>query len=148
MRNREGSGDEGETLVELLVSIALLGIASIAIMASITMGLKASALSAGLAQNQNLLRNWAEVLNATPYIDCATASSYGVPIGMNVPSNVDLVVTEVAYWDEGTSSFIGSCSTDEGAQRLTLQTTVESGTNQPSVNELKIVIRKPCVSGC
>ncbi len=148
MRNREGSGDEGETLVELLVSIALLGIASIAIMASITMGLKASALSAGLAQNQNLLRNWAEVLNATPYIDCATASSYGVPIGMDVPANVDLVVTEVAYWDEGTSGFIGSCSTDEGAQRLTLQTTVESGTNQPSVNELKIVIRKPCVSGC
>ncbi len=148
MRSRPRTTDKGETLVELLVSIALLGVAALAILASITMGLKASALASSLAQNQNVLRNWAEVLEVTPYVNCATSDSYPVPLGLDVPTNVDLSITDVKYWDPATSTFLGTCGPDNGTQQLTLEAEAASGANQPSVDQLIVVLRKPCESTC
>lgn len=149
MSNRRRTDDGGESLIELLVSIALLGIASIAILASITMGLKAAALSSGMSSNQNILRNWAEVLEATPYVDCATTKTYVAPVGMAVPPNVTLTMLEMQYWNSEKNDFVAECGTDEGLQRVTLAATAASGTpDKPTVDELRVVIRKPCRSGC
>lgn len=137
--------DRGDTLVEILVSVAILGIAVVAILGAIAMTATASGLHRDTASVQNLLHNWAESVSDGPYTACASAATVqsAVP-SPALPTGFSAQVTAVRYWDG--SAFAGSCGTDQGLQRITLSI---AGPGSPgAAGTLDVVRRRPCGSGC
>ncbi len=135
--------DAGETLVETLVSIALLGIASAAVIGSVTMGVRAATMNVDNGTNQNLARNWAEQIEAMPYVPCAqvdTAYVYVVPPAL--PAGTTLSITKIRYWDgaayqDSTPGCVDS--SDKGLQEIAL---LARSTNSMPTQEFTLVIVK------
>jgi len=138
-------GDTGETLIELLVAIVILGIAVVAILGGIVVIVESSTLHRKQAQSQNWLRSWAEQISAATYNDCAAAGGFSLP-SPSLPSGFTPTVTAVQYWT-GTS-FSNSCASDQGIQKVTLRVAVANGLYPGFTQSLDVVVRKPCVSSC
>lgn len=144
----------GETLVELLISIVLLGIASTAVIGTITMGIKAASIATGTGNDQNVLRNWAEQIEAMPYDLCAYPSQpapVAYPNSATLPTGTTLSITDIRYWDG--SAYVassGACvdANDKGLQEITLSASSPAAGPTPVEATLKIVKRRGCVSGC
>jgi Tfp pilus assembly protein PilV len=135
--------DAGESLVELLVSIAIFGIAVLAILGALTMSASSSSLHEGQAKGQNLLRNWAEKVSADAYTVCATPASITGPGPL--PSGYTSSVSAVRYWNSSTLTFGTACTAanDSGLQRVTLR--VEAPSSLGSFTQsLDVVVRRPC----
>lgn len=152
MTNRQVTSDEtpprdrGESLVELLVSISILGVAVTAILGAIAMTATASGLHRDTASVQNHLHNWAEAIsNAPDYTVCASAGVLQAAVpAPGLPSGWSAAVSDVDYWD-GTG-FAEACGTDQGIQRITLSMT---STGSPvAQGTLDVVLRRRCGSGC
>ena len=139
------AGDAGETLVELLVAVVILGLAFVAILGGILVSVETSTLHRRQAQSQIALRAWAEQIAGGAYSDCATTAGFGAPTA-TLPSGFTAAVGAVQYWN-GTA-FVASCAGDTGIQRVTLRMTVAASLYPGFVQTLDVVVRKPCVSSC
>ena len=143
----------GETLVELLVSITLLGVAGAAVMGTLLMGTRASSVTTGSSVNQNVLRNWAEQVEAMPYVLCAYPTKIPAPY-QNIPvppTGTSLAITQIRYWDGSAYQLSGpSCLdvNDKGLQEVTLQATSNTIVTGDPQTQLVIVKRRGCASGC
>jgi type II secretory pathway pseudopilin PulG len=143
VRARRPRGDQGETLVEVTVSVILLGITVVALIGGLVTAVMMSDVHRKQARAQAYVRNFAEaiqqgVLSSGGYKPCGQPADYlsAAPTAAGLVPSVD----PVEYWN-GTS-FVTTCGTDGGVQRLTLRVTV---TGDSRVAEsLQIVIRKPC----
>lgn len=138
--------DRGESLVELLVSISILGVAVVAILGAIAMTATASGLHRDTASVQNHLHNWAEaVSNAPGWTACASAAVVQAAVpAPALPTGWSAAVSDVDYWN-GTA-FVETCGTDQGIQLVTLSIT--SGGSPVAQGTLDVVRRRPCGSGC
>jgi Tfp pilus assembly protein PilV len=136
--------DAGESLVELLVSIAIFGVAVLAILGALTMSASSSSLHEGQAKAQNALRNWAEQISGATYVECASAAQ--IATAATVPSGGS--VGAVRYWSTSAKSFSGTCS-NSGLQQVTLNYSAPSSLGA-FTQSLDVIIRKPCltVSSC
>ncbi|HZR15534.1 MAG TPA: type II secretion system protein [Acidimicrobiia bacterium] len=118
-------GERGETLVEILVTIAVVGITLTGILGGIALAVRSSGEQQGRATAETVLRDEAEaVLSRTvTYVPCATTSSYRP--SYTPPSGWQASITAVQYWDGKTpAGWLGTCpSPDNGLQRLTLSAT-------------------------
>jgi type II secretory pathway pseudopilin PulG len=141
------TGDRGETLIELLVTVVILGTAVVALVGGLALAVRVSDMHRKQATAGAAVRAFAEALQtmvaATPtgYVDCADDTTYegtytGAPAGY-VPD-----VTAVSYWDG--AAFVATCTTDTGVQRVSL--TVASADGRAS-ESLDVVLRKPCRLG-
>ena len=139
--------DSGETLIELLMAIAIMGIVAVSLVGGVT----TSIIISGIHRNQGTagaaVRSYAESIvkyvSAGSYVDCATTSSY-VPatVGYTVPTGFTVPAYTIQYW---TGSAWGACqSPDSGIQQVTL--TVRSS-DQRATESLAVVLRKPCGIG-
>lgn len=137
--------DAGETLVELLMTVVILGIATAGISGALLVSTKASALHQQQALAQNALRSWAEQVGAGAYTPCAAAGSFGAP-SPALPTGLTAAVSAVQYWN-GTA-FTGTCGADTGIQRVTLRITATNGLSAPLTDTVAVVVRRPCVSSC
>lgn len=138
----------GETLIETLVSVALLGIASVAVIGSVTMGIRASAINSGNGTNQNLTRNWAEQISAMPYDLCAQTTAYHNTSPL--PAGTTLTISQIKYWNGAVYQVsTPSCvnANDKGLQQIELQAQSDSPTGAQQFR-LVIVKRRECASGC
>lgn len=140
------TGDErGESLIELLASTAILGLAVVAIIGALMMAVDTSALHRDQVRTQNLLRNWAETVSDTTYNDCAGTRSFPSPEPL--PAGFTAQVTAVQYWTG--STFSATCSPpDSGLQKVTLKIGAPPGLHVSWDEELDVIVRKPCESGC
>ncbi len=75
---RRVRADRGETLIELVISIAILGICVVAIGAGIIGTVMISTVHRDQADASTILHNYAEALQATTYSACA-GSTYSLP---------------------------------------------------------------------
>lgn len=144
---RDVSTDGGETLIELLVAIAVMGIAAVAIVGSLTTGILVSGIHRNEATAGAAVRGYAEAIEtsiaAGNYVDCASTSSYSASaVAFAAPTGFVISAYTITYW---TGSAWGSCTTpDGGVQRVTL--TVSSADGK-AVESLAVILRKPCATG-
>ncbi len=131
--------DRGESLLELLISVTILGIGVVALLS----GMGAAALTSGLHRQQAVsataVRAAAEALQAdtVAYAPCAT--TYAVP-GYNGPP---VTVQVDRYWRAG--QWQTGCSAhadDHGAQQVRL--TLAPPDPRVRAETLVVVKRKPC----
>ncbi|MEV7583337.1 prepilin-type N-terminal cleavage/methylation domain-containing protein [Streptomyces erythrochromogenes] len=113
-RPRRPRGEEGETLVEVLVALVLMGIAFAAVFGGIGTAIISSDRQQKVTTADSVVRSAAEKVVSAPYASCARG--YGTP---TPPEGYTLTV-EVEYWD-GVGAFGPACPTaDTGVQKVTL----------------------------
>jgi prepilin-type N-terminal cleavage/methylation domain-containing protein len=138
--------DRGETLIELVVAVMIMGIALVAILGGVGVSILMSDIHRKQATAGAYVRDYAEaienVVASGGYLDCATTTTYGSPAGFAVPSGYEKAVVAVKYWD-GTG-WRSSCSSDTGLQQVTLQINSDDTRTAARVTErLVVVLRKP-----
>jgi type II secretory pathway pseudopilin PulG len=118
-RTRSGAltPESGTTLMELLMTVAILGVA----FASLIGGMFTFSYGASAHQHQangaEYIREYAEAAAGTPYQVCATPASY-VPTTFAVPANWVAAPIVVTYWNG--AAFVATCPPDSGLQRVHL----------------------------
>lgn len=159
----------GETLIETVLAVMILGISVAAVSGAVMMATGAAAMNSQLTDSDMILRSWAERVAVAQYERCrdATDSSWPKPplIDPDAPDWTDggpgtwegavgeiqytATIAEVAYWDNKATNpgFVGTCdppSEDSGIQRVTIQVTSE-GLGLPSTAKtLEVTVRNPC----
>jgi prepilin-type N-terminal cleavage/methylation domain-containing protein len=131
--------DRGETLLEVLVAVVILGIAAVAIVSGMAVNIKVSDIHRKQANAGVYVRNYAESLESTVAgggyaAGTAAYAAYAVPSGYAA----SLPLKEC--W---TGSAWATCTSgnDIGVQRLTLQV---KSSDQRTVERLVVVVRRPC----
>ena len=136
--------EAGESLVELLVTVVILGIATAGIAGALFATGRATTAHRQMAFAQNALRSWAEQLGTGIYNDCAVADSFADP-DPALPADYTAAVATVQYWSG--ASFVSTCGTDTGVQKVTLTVTAApNGLVRAVVRSMVVVLRKPCDS--
>jgi type II secretory pathway pseudopilin PulG len=137
--------DRGETLIELMVAMAIMGTAVIALVGGIATSIRVSDVHRKHVNAGVYVRAFSEALErsmaASPsgYTDCASTSTYQSVY--TVPSGYQATVVAVTYWNG--SAFVGTCpgGGDVGVQRVTLQV---GSTDGRASEQLAVIIRRPC----
>ena len=124
--SRSERDDRGETLLEILIAMVILGITTAAILGAFASAISESARHRSLVVMNTMLRNYAETATSqiqfqkNPlYTACAT--SYAVTGLATPPSGYSLTLSSITYWN-GTV-FGTTCSSASAPQLLTVQAT-------------------------
>lgn len=109
-RALRGPAEQGLTLIELLVTVVVMGIAFLVIVGGLGMAIIASDIQSRQATAQTLARSAAEEVKGddVAYVDCAT--EYPQPA---VDGHL-FTVFVVGYWVPGGDQYLGSCPTTDG----------------------------------
>ena len=148
IRRTPQRNDRGETLIELVVAVAILGIASVAILEGLMMGVRTSVMHRNDATGGAYVRSFAEAIqtdvDANGYKTCANAASGYAGVAVpDLPTGYAKSVTAVQSWN---GAAWGACTAD-GIQRLDLKVTT-TGDNEHKADEtLTVVLRQPCNGG-
>ena len=137
--------DRGDTLIEVLFAVGILGLAALSIMGGLMMSATTSGRDRGQSTSTAYVRDFAEVIEST--VAGGGYNSNG-SYSWTPPSGTASVVAAkclTASSASTTSPVWGACpqSGDGGkAQLLTLSATAPNG----SVESLTILVRKPCTA--
>lgn len=137
--------DSGETLIEILVSVAILGIAAVAILGGLMVSIQSSTMHRNNATGGAYVRSFAEAIqtsvDSTGYQSCANAvAAYGGVTVPGLPAGYTKAVTGVQSW---TGTGWGACAAT-GIQRLDLKVTTTGDTLHQAAETLTVVLRQPC----
>jgi type II secretory pathway pseudopilin PulG len=140
--------DRGETLVELLVAIAIIGITVVALLGGIAASINMSDMHRKEATANAYLRAAAEKIEtavaASPsgYVPCPAAGAYQAIANSAMADGYKATVSPVSAWNPLTSLF-GTCTsaTEVGVQRITISV---ASPDSRAVETLSVTIRKPC----
>jgi type II secretory pathway pseudopilin PulG len=126
-RLRRARSEAGLTLIELILTISLMGVAFAAILGGVAGIYSDSTVHRNAALVETWLRRYAESLDSASYVACATPSSYNAALTPSPPANFSVQINAVEYWDGNASAAFTSsqpgcvAAGDKGAQRITLQ---------------------------
>ncbi|MFC0629039.1 type IV pilus modification PilV family protein [Kribbella deserti] len=134
--------ERGESLLELMIAVALMGVALVALMAGVATTIIVSDTQRKQATAATTVRDYAEALQAYVgdgnYRNCAT--TYAVPGFAPPPGFTARVVPgSVQYWTG--LLWLPLCLPDSGLQRLKV---VVSSADGRVEERLDLVLRKPC----
>ena len=145
MRRTGRSQDRGESLIELLVAVMIMGTAVVAVVGGLGTAIMMSDIhrkQAAIAAHLKIFAaNIDDAVAATPtrYVDCGDRFAYP-DYAPGAPYDAD--ITQVLYWNG--SAFVASCGgADSGVQRLTLRVWSVAGHGHAD-ETVDLVIRKPC----
>ena len=148
MRPRD---EQGESLIEILVSTAIMGIIGIGIIGSIAAVLISTDIDRKTSQAETVLRSYVAAIEDAPYQDCADAGAYAPDsVGFATPLHFDASVSGVAYWiatsgptvvpnAAGEIRFDASCAADPGLQRVDV---IVTSTDHRAVEKVTIFKRR------
>ena len=134
-RARRSPGDGGFTLIELVVAVAIMGIAMVFIVAGMTTSIFGSDIHRKQATADTLARTFAEQIKATACPStCPTSYTYAgvVPTGYSTPT------ASVVCGTAGASTFTATCP-----NVLEKVTVTASSTDARDTETLDLVKRQP-----
>lgn len=144
--------DRGDTLVEVLIAVAIIGITVSALIAALITAITSSGLHRSLTDLDTVLRSNAEeakyMIELQPsawFQNGATVTSTtynGNSIPFTTPAGYTVVITGIEYWNSSTDtfdSFYSSPADTSGYQLLTLEATAPTGANET----LAVGVRSP-----
>ncbi|WP_030727922.1 hypothetical protein [Streptomyces sp. NRRL S-237] len=138
-RPRRPRGEEGETLVEVLVAVVLMGVAFVAVLGGVGTAIISSVTQQKVTGADAVVRSAAEKIVSAPYVSCA--SGYDTP----TPPAGYTVTVKIEYWD-GVGAFGRPCPTaDTGVQKITL-TVHSTGPHPVGDATLEVVKRESMLS--
>ena len=137
--------DRGETLIELVVAVAILGLAAVAILGALMTSIRTSVMHRSDASGGAYVRSFAEAIQTDVdthgYKTCANApSGYASVAVPDLPAGYTKTVTAVRSWNGSTW---GTCTVD-GIQRLDLRVTTTGTPPLQAEEKLTVVLRQPC----
>jgi type II secretory pathway pseudopilin PulG len=145
-RRPELRDERGDTLIELLITVVIMGLAVVAILGAIANSVALSAAHRKQAVAGAYIRAYAEAVESavagspSKYSACAGTSTYA-SVYSPPDAHYQASVTKVRYWKA--DGFSDSCGPDTGVQLVYLKIATTDG----KVSEtLTIVIREPCRS--
>lgn len=139
--------DRGESLLELLIALAIMSIAVVAVIGGLLASIAASDIHRKQSTAGTAVRDYAETVEkyvaGTGYKSCGAPSDYAAgAVGYTpVPSGFTASAVAVRYWTGTAWTSSGCTSPDLGLQELTIQ--VASSDTRAS-ERLVLVLRKPC----
>jgi type II secretory pathway pseudopilin PulG len=138
-----GRDARGETLIELVISIVILGITVTAIFSGISLSIETSDIHRKETNASIYLRDYAETIeNAVAGGGYATGTgSYAAYVPSDSHYTASIASVQCG---PGTSWTSCSAGTDVGLQRLTLRV---ASTDGRAKEQLTIIVRKPCGPG-
>jgi type II secretory pathway pseudopilin PulG len=155
MLGRRTRADAGETLVEVLISVVILGLAGVAVMAGLGLSAKASDIHRKETTSGAYVRSYAEAIEnyvaSDHYQPCAAANAYNVGAVATLGGTLaagklilpnGFTATHDTAVSVGAAGAATGCSPDTGLQKLTLH--VASPDTSVADETLVIVVRKPC----
>jgi type II secretory pathway pseudopilin PulG len=125
-------GERGETLIETLVSTALLGIVGIGIIGAIASVLISTDIDRRISRGETVLRSYVAAIQDAPY---ASGGRYSPDY--QAPKGYTAAITDVQCWDGSRPAAVpastvslafGRCGADHGLQKITVR--VGSGSGQ------------------
>jgi type II secretory pathway pseudopilin PulG len=148
MKIRRPAIDErGESLLELLIAVVIMGLAVVAIMAGITTSVLMSDMHRKQATAGAAVHTYSEAIenyiSGGGYTDCASASNgtggpYGTTaVNFAVPTGYSVTVSAAMSW---TGSSWVACTSDNGYQKVTVR--VVGGSR--ATEKIDVILRKPC----
>jgi type II secretory pathway pseudopilin PulG len=148
---RRIKGHQGETLLEVLVAVTILGVCVVAIGASIALSVRVSDIQHNQSTAGSIVRSYAEAIqrsvDATPsaYDICAAPAAYATPSGFVVSNNFQAKVTNVAYLNDMSGLPVATCAASgySGAQRIDLEVDAVNHGGLVASEHLSIFVRKP-----
>ncbi|TDW87055.1 MULTISPECIES: prepilin-type N-terminal cleavage/methylation domain-containing protein [Kribbella] len=138
-------GEQGESLLEVLIAVAIMGIAVVAIMAGLVTSVLVSDVHRKQSTAGTAVRDYAEAIQSAVatgnYQACGTSSWYQSHSGFTTPAGFTptVVTGSMRYWSG--SAWQSSCTTDLGLQQLTVQVASDDGR---ATERVDVVLRKPC----
>lgn len=143
--------ESGTTLIELIMTVAIMGFAMLAIMGGIGTSIVFASIQRQDAKSRLVLTTAGEKIlaQAAPYLykPCATTSDYA-PLPA-APEGYTLTLNKVAFWDPLSNRYVASPPSscpdkDGGLQLIRLQVTSSSGGSRAPKDEfLEVVKRQP-----
>jgi len=138
-----GGHEGGESLVEFLVAVAIMGIAVVAIISALGTAIRFSSLHSSQAYADNVLVSAADSVRSQSYVACpgVSTSSYSPSQNVTFPSGwsaSNVAVTAVTGWNG--SSFAACSSTDK---KLELVTVTATSPFDGSASSIDVVKRDP-----
>jgi type II secretory pathway pseudopilin PulG len=139
------TGEEGETLVEIMAAVILMGTAVVAIMSGLYTAVVSSDLHRRQTRAASEVTNVVEALNRADYVPCTSgvpnyaAALPALPSGYTL---LPLVVEPLASASATDPSWQTACpgEGDQGAQRITV--VVSQGTGEREVQERLVYVKR------
>jgi hypothetical protein len=105
----------GFALVDVLVSLTLIGLAGTGILAAVQTFMQASSTQRSLANLDQVVRSYGEGVVAAAYATCASSyPSVSLPAGYSFASGPVL-----SFWNgDSPATFSSTCTADKGVQRI------------------------------
>lgn len=121
------AGESGATLIEALITTALIGTGVVALLTSLQVAVSSAVVHQQLATAEATLRATAETIKAAPFVSCAGVGDFG-----SLP-NVDgaqVTVVAVEHWDGTLGSsrpYAGGCADGSWPQLVTISVEMTDG---------------------
>jgi type II secretory pathway pseudopilin PulG len=143
-RDRDPSRDRGETLLELIIAVVIMGVAVVAIVGGLATSILVSDMHRKQATAGASARDYAETIEAwvaAGHYDGGAAPDYGpATVHFTAPGGFTASVQSVKCWNTAGSSW-QSCGTDVGLEQVTVQVRSADGR---AAEQVVVVLRRPC----
>lgn len=149
LAGRSASDDRGETLLEVLISVVILGFAAVSILGAFGLTTKVSGIDRRQSTAATAVRNFAEKIqtdvamgnyNENGTYNFTVPGDTGLTAGV-VPGTAECATRDSAKTD---TPVWASCPQSGGIQRMQIQV---SSVNLKVDERIWIYVRRPCVAG-